>query len=460
MSATLNELLAQYGYLFIAVFLFVESIGVPIPGETALVTAAALAGAGKLNIVGVFMAAAFGSITGGMTGYWVGLRGGQAIVVRFGRSLRLSEERLDRARTFFDEHGASALVVGRFIAVVRSFLGIFAGVATMPERRFAIYNAIGGLIWSLTFSAVGYLFGKNMPLMMRDLGRVSLVLALVLALVILLVVSWRWFSANRGRIVAAMEARWQRLDARPWVLGLRETHPTVWRLFLFRFVRGEYLAMHLLIGWLISLAALGIFGAITEDVVEGAPLTRADVTLANRLAVLAGPRLLAVLRLVGGAGGAQTVGLVVLVVAVLLATRRDWLTLGAWLSGYVGSVGLDVVLRRIVSRAELPHLPNLVSTELGRLPTGHTVEAILVFGMITHLLILQTRSATSRVLLVILALALIASIVAARLFLGSSYLSTESASIAAGVIWLAATISGVELARHRRESLEPMPEAL
>src|SRR4051812_30113332 len=235
MSATLNELLSQYGYLFIAVFLFVESFGVPIPGETALVTAAALAGGGKLNIVGVFLAATFGSVTGGVTGYWVGQRGGQAIVIRFGRALRLDEQRLERARKFFEEHGASALIVGRFIAVVRSFLGIFAGVAAMPERRFTIYNALGGLIWSLTFSAVGYLFGKNIPAIMRDLGRVSLVLALVLALVILLVVSWRWFSANRSRIVAAMETRWQRLDARPWVLSLRETHPTVWRLFLFRF---------------------------------------------------------------------------------------------------------------------------------------------------------------------------------------------------------------------------------
>ena len=77
----------------------------------------------------------------------------------------------------------------------------------MPERRFAIYNALGGLVWSLTFSAVGYLFGKNIPAIMRDLGRVSLVLALALALVILLVVSWRWFSANRPRIVEMMERR-------------------------------------------------------------------------------------------------------------------------------------------------------------------------------------------------------------------------------------------------------------
>src|SRR5439155_1486890 len=167
--------------------------------ETALITAAALAGGGKLSIVGVFLAAVFGTVTGGMTGYWLGARGGQAVIGRFGRALRIDDERLDRATRFFEKHGASALIVGRFIAVVRSYLGILAGVAAMPPRRFAVYNAVGGLIWSLAFSVVGFLFGKNLPAVRRDLGRVSLVLALVLALVILLVVSWRWFTARRRR---------------------------------------------------------------------------------------------------------------------------------------------------------------------------------------------------------------------------------------------------------------------
>src|SRR3954462_13218535 len=97
MSATLSELLARYGYLFIALFLFIESVGVPIPGETALITAAALAGGGKLSIIGVILAAIFGTVSGGMTGYWFGARGGQAVVARFGHALRIDEARLDRA---------------------------------------------------------------------------------------------------------------------------------------------------------------------------------------------------------------------------------------------------------------------------------------------------------------------------------------------------------------------------
>src|SRR5258708_27213391 len=417
-----------------------------MPGATAFVPAAALAGGGRLSVGGVFPAAVLGPVTGGMAGYWIGARGGQAVVARFGQAMRINDARLDRATRFFDRHGASAVVVGRFIAVVRSFLGIFAGVAAMPPRRFAIYNAIGGLIWSLACSAIGYSFGRNLPALRRDLGRVSLILALVVALVILLVVAARWFSANRSLLVELMETRWRRLDARPWVLELRQKHPTVWRFVAFRFIRGEYLAMHLVIGWLIAVASLGVFGAITEDVVEGAPMTHADVALAAGLAASASPKLLDVLRVVGGIAGTQTIAIVVAVVALILASRQDWLTFGAWIAGYGGSVALDMTLRGIVRRAELPHLPDLITNNLPKLPTGHTVEAVVAFGLIAHLLIRQSRSAPLRAVIVVLALALLIGIVAARLLLGTSYLSTESASIAAGVIWLAGCISGLELA--------------
>src|SRR5258708_23610931 len=125
-----------------------------MPGATAFVPAAALAGGGRLSIVGVFLAAVLGTVPGGMAGYWIGARGGQAVVARFGQAMRINDARLDRATRFFDRHGASAVVVRRFIAFVRSFLGIFPRVAPMPPRRFAIYNAIGGLICSLAFSAI------------------------------------------------------------------------------------------------------------------------------------------------------------------------------------------------------------------------------------------------------------------------------------------------------------------
>jgi membrane protein DedA with SNARE-associated domain len=452
MSATLAELLARYGYIFVALFMFVESIGIPIPGESALITAAAVAGSGALSIVGVFFAALLGNVLGGLAGYWMGLRGGPAIIARFGRVLRIDEARLAKANGFFEKHGASALIVGRFIAVARSFLGMIAGVSGMPRQKFLLYNLVGGIVWSLTFSIVGFFFGRNLPALKRELGRVGVVMAVVLALVILLIVGWRWFSANGARVISAMQDRWKRFDEQEWIVTLRERYPTVWRLLLFKFVRAEYLALHLVVGFVVSVAALVAFGALTEDVVQGAPLNHVDVALAEGLRATARPMFLALFRIMAAFGGPMTIATIAAIVAVILTARRSWLTLGGWLGGYAGAAALDLVLRRIVLRAELPLSPELIDADLlANLPTGHMVGAIITFGLMAHLLIRRAKHGTLRVVTFVAAFGLLSAIALARLFLGLSYLSTMSASVAAGVIWLAATISGLELARFRRD---------
>jgi undecaprenyl-diphosphatase len=452
MSGTLTELLARYGYIFIALFMFIESIGIPIPGESVLITAAAVAGSGALSVVGVFLAALTGNVLGGMTGYWMGARGGQAIIGRFGRWLRIDDARLARANEFFTKHGASALVVGRFIAVVRSFLGMIAGVSAMPRRKFLVYNALGGLIWSTTFTLVGFFFGRNLPALKREIGRVGLVLGIASSLVILLVVGWRWFSANGPRVIAAMQERWRRFDEKPWVVNLRERHPTVWRLLIFQPARGEYLALHLAVGFVLSVAALVAFGVLTEDVVEGAPLTQADVVIAEGLRSTASPMLLSLFKVVAALGGPVTIASIAAIIAVILFARRNWLTLGGWLGAYAGGVTLDIILRRIVRRGELPLSPDLLTSDLlAALPKGHTVLAVAIFGLLAHFAIRRAGNPALRVAIVTGAFGVLSLIVLARLFLGLSYLSTESASVAAGVLWLAASISGLELARYRRE---------
>src|SRR3982751_3284578 len=99
----INDWVRQYGYVLVAVFLTIESAGIPIPGETAMVTAAALAGRGTLNIVGVMIAACIGTITGGHLGYWMGLRGGNALLAKYGRYVGLNEARFAKTRAFFDQ---------------------------------------------------------------------------------------------------------------------------------------------------------------------------------------------------------------------------------------------------------------------------------------------------------------------------------------------------------------------
>src|SRR5436309_16103120 len=110
MLDVVSQWVAHYGYVLVAIFLLIEGAGVPVPGETALVTAAALAGRGTLSIVGVVIAGCIGTIAGGQTGYWIGSRGGTTFVTRYGRWIRLTPPRLDKTHRFFEHHGAMTVL--------------------------------------------------------------------------------------------------------------------------------------------------------------------------------------------------------------------------------------------------------------------------------------------------------------------------------------------------------------
>src|SRR5581483_1572465 len=98
--------------------------------------AAALAGRGTLSIIGVVLAGTAGTIVGGHAGYWIGLRGGTGLIAKHGRWIGLNEARLAKTHAFFAQHGAKTVALGRFVAFLRSFVGVFAGISQMPLRVF------------------------------------------------------------------------------------------------------------------------------------------------------------------------------------------------------------------------------------------------------------------------------------------------------------------------------------
>jgi membrane protein DedA with SNARE-associated domain len=182
---------ASSGYLFLFLLIAVESFGIPLPGETALVTAAALAAAGRLSIVLVIAWAAAGAIVGDNAGYWIGRKGGIAFVHRYGRRVGLTDAKLDRAHEFFRRHGGKTVFIGRFIALLRSWAAALAGVAGMPYGTFTLYNAAGGVAWASLFGTLGYLFGRKLPRLERETGQATLALALLVTLGVVLTLVFR-----------------------------------------------------------------------------------------------------------------------------------------------------------------------------------------------------------------------------------------------------------------------------
>jgi membrane protein DedA with SNARE-associated domain len=175
----LEHFLATYGYFAVLAVVGMESLGVPIPGETALVAGAILAGQGKLNIYGVIAAAAAGAIIGGLCGYWIGRKFGFPIAYRYGRYVSLNEKRLKLGQYLFLKHGGKIVFFGRFVALLRAFASFLAGVNRYNWEKFFLFNAAGGIVWAAIFGAGGDLLGHAFEHYARPVGVAALIAAVI-----------------------------------------------------------------------------------------------------------------------------------------------------------------------------------------------------------------------------------------------------------------------------------------
>ena len=153
--------LHQYGYLAVFAALFLEDFGVPVPGETLLIAGSLLATKGEINIFVLLPIAWLAAVLGDNVGYAIGRYGGRALVLRFGRYLRLTHERLSYAEGFFNRRGAVIVIFARFFEILRQLNGIVAGITRMAWGRFVIYNAIGAALWVGFWSTLFFQVGKQ-----------------------------------------------------------------------------------------------------------------------------------------------------------------------------------------------------------------------------------------------------------------------------------------------------------
>ena len=156
----LDHLIAAYGYGAIAIVIGLESMGIPLPGETILVLAAIYAASHTdLSIWLVAAAAAVGAVLGDNIGYWLGRRFGYPFLRRYGHRFGLSDGRIKLGQFLFLRHGAKVVFLGRFVAVLRIFAAFLAGANHMRWPVFLVANAVGGIVWASLFAAGGYALG-------------------------------------------------------------------------------------------------------------------------------------------------------------------------------------------------------------------------------------------------------------------------------------------------------------
>ena len=177
-------LIHTYGLWVLFGFVFLESAGIPLPGETALIAAALYAGATHHVPLWAVIAVAFAAaVTGDTMGYVIGRRYGYRLLKRHGRRIGINEKRLRIGEYLFHRHGGKIVFTGRFVALLRVLAALLAGAHRMPWPRFALMNALGGLCWASLFAGAAYLFGDQV-------GRVERPMALgLLALLALIIVA-------------------------------------------------------------------------------------------------------------------------------------------------------------------------------------------------------------------------------------------------------------------------------
>ena len=173
----MHDLIQAYGLWVLFIVVMLESMGVPMPGETALVTTALYAGSThQIDIISVVLVAAAGAIIGDNIGYLIGRSIQLRLLVRYGRYIRLDQPRLKVGQYLFRRHGGKIVFFGRFVAFLRTFAAVLAGANRMPWPHFLLMNALGGLCWASLFGGGAYLFGEQIT---RVAGPVSFLLLVV-----------------------------------------------------------------------------------------------------------------------------------------------------------------------------------------------------------------------------------------------------------------------------------------
>lgn len=176
----LPHLISTYGYWVVVGFVALEGMGIPVPGETALIAAAIIAGTSHGLGMGYVIAAAIGgAVLGDNVGFWIGRAFGYRLLLRCGQYVGLTERKIKLGRYLFLRYGSKLVFVARFVAVLRAANGFLAGANRMDWRRFFVADAAGATLWSAFYGLGAYLLGKDAHRLLGPFGMAALALAVI-----------------------------------------------------------------------------------------------------------------------------------------------------------------------------------------------------------------------------------------------------------------------------------------
>jgi membrane protein DedA with SNARE-associated domain len=199
--ASLPHLVHVYGLWAVAACVGLESLGIPLPGETALITGALIAGkTHDLGIVAVIVTAIAASLVGRIIGYLIGAKFGYWLLLRYGSYVWITEARIKLGQYLFLRHGGKIVIVAQFVPFLRAIAGILAGANRMPWRNFLLASFTGIFVWANFFGFAAYSFGREIEQMAG-----SVMLGLGFAIVGLLIAAAHFLGRHEAQLAAEAE---------------------------------------------------------------------------------------------------------------------------------------------------------------------------------------------------------------------------------------------------------------
>ncbi|MFM9163825.1 MAG: bifunctional DedA family/phosphatase PAP2 family protein [Solirubrobacterales bacterium] len=447
---TVGQTLGAWTYLLVPVLAFLETgafIGLLAPGETAMILGGVVAGQGEISVITLIALVWIAAILGDGFSFWLGRRLGREFLVRHGPRFRITPEVIERVEGFFEKHGGKAILLGRFVGIVRAVAPFLAGTGKMSFRRFLPYDILGAGLWATTFILLGYVFWQSLGTVLEYAKKGALGLGITISVIVGLIVAVRWLSREQNR--QELAARMDRAVDRP---GLRFLRPVVrWvqgplRFFIARLTPGE---LGLELTTLLAVAAVGSFGYFGYWIaVADRGYGALDLTV-NRWAVdLYNPAVASVSEVVTVLGAPALLWPLVGLVTILLFLRRHWVE-GAVLGAGMVTTILFVRLGKSVLERPRP-ADALIDASGYSFPSGHAAYAVawVAMAMIAMRLVPSLRG---RWWLVGVAIAVAVLVAITRVYLRVHWLSDvlAGAGVAAMCFSLAAVVAlVVDFVRH------------
>lgn len=450
-----GRVLGKWTYLLVPVMGFLETgafVGLLAPGETVMLLGGVIAGQGRVSLPTLIGLVWFAAILGDLVSFYFGRRLGRGFLERHGPKVQITPERIAQVEAFYARHGGKAVLLGRFVGLVRAVSPFLAGSSGMPLRRFVPYDVLGAGLWSATFLLLGYLFWQSFGTVLdyAKTGAFALGTTIVVVSATVFVVRWLRTPGNRSKAEAWVVTQFERPALRPLGRVLRPLWRTsrgprrfVWA----RITPGD---LGLELTTLLAVAAAGVFALVSPLItLQSRTHTLGDEGALDLAGDLHRDGVIDVAKVVTDLGSLPVAAAVVLLSAAVLAARRHVATAAGLVSGMALTFALVHLIKAWEDRPR-PADP-LVVTDYAAFPSGHAAYAVAWVAATIALTRLVPGLARATAL-VVASVVLAAAIAASRVYLRAHWLSdvVAGAGLAAGTFALCAMAAMVLSHTHRR----------